>query len=102
LIVIELGNCADWPPAIRGMAILTGDRQGAVRTMTTFGGLRSRASPKSGKGKKQDDNKFRCNGSAHDVHLAFVLSSLGIRKTWSKTNWISPSVIRSPNRLWSL
>ena len=80
LTVIELRNCADWPPAIRGMAILAGDRQVAMRTMSAFGGLRSCASHKCGKCKKQDDNKLRCNGSAHDLHLAFFLVSPGIRK----------------------
>jgi hypothetical protein len=44
-----------------------------VWTMRAFGGLRLCTYRKSGKRKKQDENEFRCNPSAHDLHLAFVL-----------------------------
>ena len=80
LTVIELRNCPDWSPAIRGMAILAGNRQVAVRTMSAFRGLRSCASHKSGECKNNCKNKFGCNPSTHDVPLAFVLFSPGIRK----------------------
>src|SRR5215469_8203428 len=44
LVVIELGNGPDRLPPIRGMAVLAGKSQIAVRTVRAFGGLRPRAS----------------------------------------------------------
>ena len=85
LTVIELGNGADWPPAIRGIAILTGKRQLAMGTMSAFGGLRSCASRESAKCKQQDEDEFGCNPSTHDVHLAFVLLAPKSEKMQSKT-----------------
>jgi hypothetical protein len=73
LIVVELGNGPDRPPPTRGMAVLAGNRQVAMRAMSPFVSLRSDASPKCGKCKKHDENEFRRNPSAHDLHLAFVL-----------------------------
>jgi hypothetical protein len=82
--VIEFRDGADWLPAIRRVAVLAGNRQIAVRTMRTFRDLGSCASRKNGNGKSQDDSKFRCNPSAHDLHLAFVFSYPKIRKTLPK------------------
>ena len=73
LIMVELGNGADRLPATRGMTVLAGNGQVAVRTMRTLRGLRPRAFRESGESKDQNENKFRCNPSAHDLHLAFVL-----------------------------
>jgi len=73
LIMVELGNGADRLPATRGMTVLTWHGQVAVRTMRAFRGLRPCAFRESGESKDQNENKFRCNPSAHDLHLAFVL-----------------------------
>ena len=73
LVMIELRHRPDWLPAIRGMAVLAGNRQGPMWTVRTFGGLCSCAYRVSGKCKNQDENEFRCNSCAHDLHLAFVL-----------------------------
>jgi hypothetical protein len=73
LTVIELRNRADWPPAICGMAILAGKRQLAMRTMSALGSLGSCPSRESGKCKNDEEKKFRCYPSAHELHLAFVL-----------------------------
>jgi hypothetical protein len=73
LIVIEFRDGTDWLPAVGRVAVLAGNRQIAVRTTRAFGGLCSRASRQHGNGKSQDDSKFRCNPSAHELHLAFVL-----------------------------
>lgn len=73
LVMIELRHGSNRPPAIRGMAVLAGKCQGPVWTMCTFGGLRSCTYRKSGKCQNHDENEFRCNPSAHALHLAFVL-----------------------------
>jgi len=86
LTVIELGNCADWPPSIRGMAVLAGKCQLAVRTMSAFVGLRSFASRKSGECEKQDDNEFGGNPSTHDPHLALVLFTPRNQKNVAETD----------------
>ena len=49
LVMVELGNGADRPPAIRGVAVLARDRQAAVRTVPYFGDLRTHSSQESGK-----------------------------------------------------
>src|SRR5215470_12025966 len=72
LTVIELRNRADRPPSIRGMAILAGNCQLAMRTVSAFVGLCSCTSHKPGKCKKQEDNEFGRSPSAHGLHLAFV------------------------------
>lgn len=99
LIVIELGNGADWPPGARGMAVLTRNRQLAMGTMAAFGDLRSCASRKSGKCKKQDENEFGCNPITHDVHLAFVLFVPKIRKCSRRQIECRPGQFRSPSRM---
>jgi len=51
LIMVELGNRPDRLPATRGMAVLAGKGQIAVRAVRALGGLRSRASREYGKRK---------------------------------------------------
>jgi hypothetical protein len=55
LVVVELGNSADRPPAIRGVAVLAWDSQIAVWTVRAFGGLRLSASQE--RGKREHDNE---------------------------------------------
>jgi hypothetical protein len=73
LTMIELRYCTDGPPAIRGVAVLTGKRQIAVGAMRTLHVLGSRASRESGNRKSQEESELRCYPSAHDLHPAFVL-----------------------------
>jgi len=56
LVVVELRNCADRLPAIRGVAVLARDGQIAVRTTRAFGGLRSSASRERGKREHYNEN----------------------------------------------
>ena len=56
LVVIELRNCPDRLPAIRGMAVLARDGQTAVRTTCSFGDLRSSASRERGKREHHNQN----------------------------------------------
>ena len=55
-VMVELGNSANRFPGIRGVAILTGNGETAVRTVRAFGDLRTRNSRESGKGKYQNEN----------------------------------------------
>ena len=75
LIMVELRNSANRFPATRGMTILAGKGETAVRTMRAFRDLRTRSSPESGESENQDENcfQFRYDPSAHDLPLAFVL-----------------------------
>ena len=50
-IVIEFRDGTDWPPAVRRVAVLAGNRQIAVRTTRAFGDLCSCACRKDGNGK---------------------------------------------------
>ena len=56
LVMVELRNCADRPPAIRGVAVLARDRQAAVRTVPHISDLRTHSSQESGKHKYQSEN----------------------------------------------
>ena len=49
LIMIEFRNSADWLPATRGVAVLAGNSQVSVGTMSAVGSLCSRASREQGK-----------------------------------------------------
>jgi len=73
LVVIELWNRADWFPPTGRVAVLTGGREISVRTVRTRRGLRLRPMRECGKRKSENQNEFRCNPSAHEVPLAFVL-----------------------------
>ena len=75
LVMIKLGNSADRPPAIGGVAVLARDSQAAVRTVPHFSDLRTHRSQESGKRKYQNENcfQFGCDPSAHDLPLACVL-----------------------------
>jgi hypothetical protein len=55
LIVVELRNCPDRLPAIRGVAVLARDGQIAVWTTRAFGGLRTSTSRE--RGKREHDNE---------------------------------------------
>jgi hypothetical protein len=55
LVVVELRNCPDRLPAIRGVAVLARDGQIAVWTTRAFGGLRTSASRE--RGKREHDNE---------------------------------------------
>jgi len=55
LVVVELGNCSNRLPAIRGVAVLARDGQIAVWTTRAFGGLRTSASRE--RGKREHDNE---------------------------------------------
>jgi len=75
LIVVELRNGTNRPPAIRGVAVLARDSQAAVRTVPHFSDLRTHSSEESGKGKYENENcfQFRYDPSAHDLPFACVL-----------------------------
>jgi hypothetical protein len=75
LVMVELGNCSDRPPAIRGVAVLARDSQAAVRTVPPFSDLRTHSSHESGKRKYRNENcfQFGCDPSAHDLPPACVL-----------------------------
>ena len=75
LIMVELRNSANRFPAIRGVTILAGNGQAAVRTMRAFRDLRTRSSPEYGERENHDENcfQFRYDPSAHDLPFACVL-----------------------------
>jgi len=56
LVVVELRNCADRLPAIRGVTVLARNDQIAVWTTRAFGGLRSSASRERGKREHHNEN----------------------------------------------
>ena len=74
LVMVELRNCADRPPAICGVAVLAWDSQAAVRTMPHISDLRTHSSQKSRKRKYQSENDFQFgrDPSAHDLPPACV------------------------------
>lgn len=51
LVMVELGNGADRPPAIRGVAVLARDSQAAVRAVAHSSDLRRHSSQESRKRK---------------------------------------------------
>jgi hypothetical protein len=75
LVMIELGNGADRPPAIRGVTVLARDSQTAVRTVARSGALRTRSAQESREHKYQNENYFESgpDPSAHALPLACVL-----------------------------
>lgn len=73
LIVIKLWNRANGLPCTRSVAVLTGNRQIAMRTMRAPRSLRSRTFRKCEKRKNQNKYEFRFYPSAHELPLAFVL-----------------------------
>ncbi len=73
LIVVKFRNSADRLPCACGMAVLTRNREIAMRAPCARGGLGSCACGKCRKRKNQNDYKFRFYPSAHDLPLAFVL-----------------------------
>ena len=75
LAMVELGNGADRPPAIRRVAVLAGNSQVSVRTVADFSDLRTHRSHESGKRKYQTESYFQvgCDPSAHNLPPACVL-----------------------------
>ena len=57
LIMVELGNGANRFPSTRGVAVLTRDGEGAVRTMRAFRDLSTHALRESRKSNDQNQNQ---------------------------------------------
>ena len=70
LVMVELGNGANRPPAIRGVAVLARDSQAAVRTVAPFSNLRTHSYLESGKRTYQNEDylQFGSGPSAHELH----------------------------------
>ena len=77
LVMIELGNRADRPPAIRGVAVLAGDSQAAVRAVAPSGDLSTHNAHEFGEHKYQKENYFESgpDQTAHALPLAAFSNS---------------------------